>query len=122
MKTENMPRITTDFDDNPRRKRIKAQDLRIFTWNVRTLYRPGAVTQLDKVLSNCKADITALQEMQWTGQGRTNLSSCNVYYSGHASRHEFGCGFAVGKDLRDLVSRFTAVDERLAAIRKIFLH
>ena len=55
--------------------------------------------------------------MQWTGQEQTNLSSCDVYYSGHACRHEFGCGFAVRGDLRKLVSRFTAVDERLAASR-----
>ena len=55
--------------------------------------------------------------MRWTGQGQTNLSSCDIYYSGHSSRHEFGRGFAVTGDLRNLVSRFTAVDERLAAIR-----
>ena len=52
-----------------------------------------------------------------TDQGQRNLSSWDVYYSGHASRHEFGCDFAVRGNLRDLVSRFSAVDERLAAIR-----
>ena len=51
--------------------------------------------------------------MRWTGQGCTKLRSCD----GHASRHKFGCGFAVGESLRHLASRFTAVDERLAAIR-----
>ena len=54
--------------------------------------------------------------MLWTGQGQTNLSSCDVYYSVHASRHKFRCGFVGRGDLRGLVSRFTAVDERLAAI------
>ena len=103
-------------------KRIKAHDLRICTWNVRSRNRPGAVSQLETVLKDYKADITALQEMRRSGQGQTNLSSCDVYYSGNVSRHEFGCGFAVREDLRKLVSRFTAVDERLAAIRKIFLH
>ena len=61
--------------------------------------------------------MTALQEMRWTSQGQTKLSSCDVYHSGHASRHEFGCCFAVTGDLRKIVSRFTAVDESLAAIR-----
>ena len=55
--------------------------------------------------------------MRWTDQGRTNLSSCDVYYSGHASQHEFGCGFVVRENLRDLVSRFTAVDKGLVANR-----
>ena len=96
-------------------ERIKAHDLKICTWNVRSLNKPGAVSQLETGLKDYKADIIALQDMRWTRQGQTNLSSCDVYYSGHASRHEFGCGFAVCGDLRDLVSRFTAVDEHLAA-------
>ena len=88
MKTENVPWITTDFDnDSPPRKRIKAQDLRICTWNVRSLNKPGAVTYLEKAPRKYKTDITALQEMRWTGQGRKNLSSFDVYYSGHASRN-----------------------------------
>ena len=66
--------------------------------------------------NNYNADITALQEMRWTGQGYTKLRSCDIYLRGHASRHEFGRGFAVGKRLRHRVSGFTAVDERLAAI------
>ena len=72
MKTDNMPRITTDFDNDLPRKRIKAHDLRICTWNVRSLNKPAAVTQLEKVLIKYK---TALQEMRWTGQEQTNLSS-----------------------------------------------
>ena len=63
------------------------------------------------------AIITALQEMRCTGRSCSKLSSHNLYHSGHASRHEFGCDFAVRGNLRDLVSRFSAVDERLAAIR-----
>ena len=35
---------------------------------VRSLYRPGA--QLETVLKVYKADITAFQEMRWTGQGQ----------------------------------------------------
>ena len=112
-----MPRIRIDSDDDPPRKRFKDHDLRICTWNVRSLYRPGADTQLENVLSKYKADITALQEVRWTGQGCSKRRSCDIYYSGHVSRHEFGCGFAVGKRLRHLVSRFTPIDERLAAIR-----
>ena len=64
MKTENMQRITTDFDNEPYpplpRKRIKDHDLRICTWNVRSLNKPGAVSQLETVLEVYKADIIAL--------------------------------------------------------------
>ena len=118
MKTVNhKPRTRTDSVDETPRKRFKDYDLRVCTWNVRSLYRPGAATQLDNVLSNYKADITALQEVRWLGQGCLKQKSCDIYFSGHDSRHEFGCGFAVSGRLRHLVSRFNAVDERLAAIR-----
>ena len=64
MKTANMSCTSTDFDDDlPQTyQRPRFENL----WNVRTICRPGAVTQLEKVLSNHNADITALQEMQWT--------------------------------------------------------
>ena len=102
--------------DDPR-KRYKDHDLRICTWNVRTLYRPGATIQLADVLENYKADITAIQEMRWTGHGCTKRKNCDIYYSCHEKRHEFGCGFVVGKRLRHLVSRFNPVSERIATIR-----
>ena len=54
MKTENMPRVTTDFDNDPSRKRIKAHDLRIRTWNVRSLNKLGAISQLKPVLEAYK--------------------------------------------------------------------
>ena len=55
------------------------------TCNVRSLNRQGAISQLETVLKDYKAHITALQEIRWTGQGQPNLRSCDVYYSGHAS-------------------------------------
>ena len=71
------------------RKRIKAHDLRICTWNVRTLYTPDAVAQLENVFSNSKADIIALQEIRGTGQACTNIRSCDV--SAHVTTHINQC-------------------------------
>jgi transposase len=42
---------------------------RIGTWIVLTLYRGGALKQLEKVLQDYKVNITALQEIHWIGQG-----------------------------------------------------
>ena len=59
----------------PPPKKIKAHNLRICSWNVRSLNKLGAISQLETVLEVYKVDIIALQEMRWTGQGQTNLSS-----------------------------------------------
>ena len=42
---------------------------------------------------------------------------CNIHYSCHAEKSEFGCGFVVDQSLRHLVSGFTSVNERVAKIR-----
>ena len=55
--------------------------------------------------------------MRWIGQGCKIRKNCNIYYSCHAEKREFGCGFVVDQSLRHLVLGFTPVNERLAKIR-----
>ena len=50
---------------NTRRK----TDIHIGTWNVRSLYRPGALKMLLDQTMNLKPSIVALQEIRWTGSG-----------------------------------------------------
>ncbi|XP_060665561.1 uncharacterized protein LOC132797804 [Drosophila nasuta] len=108
-------RNRSNVDDHSKRK--KDNDLRVCTWNVRTLYRPGAAQQLADTLNKCRTDITAIQEMRWIGQGCIKKKNCDIYYSCHPERHEFGCGFVVGARLRRRVSHFRPTNERIATIR-----
>ncbi|XP_043065425.1 uncharacterized protein LOC122320881 [Drosophila ficusphila] len=112
---EALERDRFNVDDHGKRK--KDNDLRVCTWNVRTLYRPGAAQQLADTLKKCRADIAAIQEMRWIGQGCIKKKDCDIYYSCHPERHEFGCGFVVGTRLRRRVSHFLPINERLATIR-----
>ena len=98
-------------------KTKKDNDLRICTWNVRTLNGDGALIQLADALRYARADITALQEMRMAGQGCHKSTDCDIYYSGHANKRIYGCGFAVRRRLRHLVSNFAPISERIAAIR-----
>jgi len=100
-----------------RPSRKKDHELRICTWNVRTLYTPGASNLLEKVLMQYRADITAIQEMRWIGSGSLKKRNCDIYYSCHAKHHIFGCGFVIGGKARQNVIGFTPYSERLAAIR-----
>lgn len=43
--------------------------LRIYAWNVCTLYWDDALMQLAEVLEKYKTDITPIQDMQLTGYG-----------------------------------------------------
>ena len=55
--------------------------------------------------------------MRCIGQGCRSQAHCDIYYSCHAERCEFECGFVVGRSLRHLVSNFTPVNEREDKIR-----
>ena len=80
-KTQEFTKITTKVDDHG--KYLKDYDLRIGTWNVRTLQRVGASAQLADTLIKYKTNITAIQKMQWIGQGCKGLAFCDVCYSCH---------------------------------------
>ncbi|XP_042906181.1 craniofacial development protein 2-like [Parasteatoda tepidariorum] len=87
------------------------------TWNVRTLYRGGAVKKLTDVFLEYKLDVLAVQEMRWTGSGVMDKRNCSIYYSCHDRLHQFGTGFIVNKRIRDKVIEFKPVNERICRIR-----
>lgn len=72
-------------------------DLRICTWNLQSL---NTCSKLDlrRILSDYKADITALQETRKIGTSEDKDRSkyqCDIYFSGNPRKREFGVGFAV---------------------------
>ena len=111
------PMKRTPFNDDDQCKRIMEYDLRVCTWNIRTLNRDGASAKLTETLTECGADITAIQKMRWIGQGCKIRQNCNIYYRCHAEKREFSCGFVVDQSPRYLMLGFTAVNERQAKIR-----
>ncbi|XP_055714419.1 uncharacterized protein LOC129808671 [Phlebotomus papatasi] len=98
-------------------KRKTDNDLKVFTWNVRTLYRARAAQQLADVLSKYKADITALQELRWTEEGVLEKGSYDIYYSCHPRHHVLGTGFLVSRRIKPAVIGFASISERLCTLR-----
>ena len=99
------------------RQRQRNNDLRIFSWNVRSLYREEADKQLADTLSQYRADVTALQEMRWTGTGFLEKSHYTIYYSGHPVNHVLGVGFLVSQKMKPAVIGFESISERLCTLR-----
>lgn len=93
-------------------------DLRLATWNVRTLLRPGGLKTLTDVLRACKLGITAVQETRWPGSNLLKSREHTFYYSGKTTGpRQFGTGFVVLGNARDSVIGFDPLDERLCSIR-----
>lgn len=64
------------------------KELNIFTWNVRTLYRTGALRDLTGILSKYNSDVTDIQEIRWPGKGQLENPNYTLYYS--CSENTFG--------------------------------
>lgn len=99
------------------KRRQRLNDLRIFSWNVRSLYRARAAQQLADALAPYKADLTALQEIRWPGNGVLQKKEYDIYYSGHPKHHVLGVGFLVSQKLKPTIIGFNAINERLCTLR-----
>ncbi|OXU30206.1 hypothetical protein TSAR_005540 [Trichomalopsis sarcophagae] len=72
------------------------RDLRVRTWNVRSLYRAGAFKELIKKDDRYDLDLVAIQESRWLDGGV--LASGNfTYLYGAGSGGSLGTGFLVAK-------------------------
>ena len=97
LESNKMPLIRNRKGIHGNRHGHEMDEIKVATWNTRTMWRPGATQDLKKVLEKYGVDITALQEIRWKVKGEIKdrtRHQCDLYYSCHPSKHEFGVGFA----------------------------
>jgi hypothetical protein len=83
--------------------------LRIGTWNVLSLYRPGASNILKQEVEKVWMDLVALQEMRWLGNGTLEKKNCVIFYSCNPVRHVVGVGFYVNSRFLSNILHFVPV-------------
>ena len=44
--------------------------MRIACWHVRTMYAPGKVLEVDRVMEDLKIDVLGMSECRWSGSGK----------------------------------------------------
>ncbi|VVC27148.1 Endonuclease/exonuclease/phosphatase,Reverse transcriptase domain [Cinara cedri] len=94
------------------------QGFRIGTWNVRTLYKAGALGTLVDAIDRYKVNIVALQEMRWQGEGCLPTGNMTLFFGGITSnKHENGVGFLVHNSLIPWIKQFRAINDRICYIR-----
>jgi len=114
----NKPRtlIKDNRNENGNRKTIRI--LRIGTWNIRTLFKPGALKIIIDEITKYNLQIVALQEIRWPDKGSIKHKETTIFYSGCGDeRHEFGVGFVINDRLLHNVNKFEAINKRICFIR-----
>ena len=105
----------TDTHGN-RPKPGQGRDFWIATWNVLSLFRSGALTQLTHELKRYKVTIAALQEIRWKNSDILKTKDYTIFYSGN-NTNTLGTGFAVKKEAVSEVIGFKPKNERMCSIR-----
>ncbi|KAF0703874.1 ribosome biogenesis protein TSR3 isoform X1, partial [Aphis craccivora] len=73
----NMPRIRGAWDNKTGNWK---NGLLFGTWNVRTLFKPGAAQNIVKEIEKYKLKIVALQEIRWDDTGTLDIQETTILY------------------------------------------
>lgn len=82
------------------------------TWNIRTLFKPGAVQCLVEETERYKLGEVALQEIRWNDKGMLDT----IFYGECNKHHQFGTGFTVHINLVPSVKEFKSINPRISML------
>ena len=110
----------TDLRKQPgNKKRImrRKQDWFLASWNVRSLFRAGALKNLTKELDRYNIMIAAIQEIRWRRSEIFDYGNYTICHSASNDRNNFGTGFLIHKKVKNHILNFKSVDERICYLR-----
>jgi len=113
-KPSNGPR---NWIDNGKRLELET-GLKLGTWNIRTLNKPGAFKYVMDSKNSYKLDILALQETRWPDRGNMKKENTTFFYSEtDGGKHENGVGFMVNEKVLHNKKTLIPVDDRICYIK-----
>ena len=90
--------------------------MRFGTWNVRSLYRAGAIKAAARELARYKLDVVGVQEVRWDKGGTERAGDYNFFYGKGNENHQLGTGFFVHHRIVSAVNRVEFVSGRMSYI------
>lgn len=96
--------------------KTRRNNLRIATWNVRTLYKAGKIGNLAQEAENMNLDILGVAETRWTDTGYLNTDNYAFIYSG-GNKHQHGVGLLIKKHLTKHIMGYWTVNERIILMK-----
>jgi hypothetical protein len=97
-------------------------DMRLGTWNVRSLYRAGSLVTLPKELSKFKLDLVGVQ-VRLEGGGTEPALDYTFFYGKGNENHELGTGFlCIRESLQQLRGLNILVTGCHTGCGKLYIH
>ena len=91
--------------------------MQIGTWNVRSLYRTGAVVGIVKEVGRYNLDIVRLQEVRLPGEEKRNYGTYTLFHGKGNVNHAAGTGFLVSNKIKSTVKEVNYISDRLSYLR-----
>jgi hypothetical protein len=104
---------TDSLDKRPKQWNM---DIRLGTWNVRSVYRAGSLVTVSKKLSKYRLDLVRVQKVRWEGGGTEWAGEYTFFYGKRNENHELSTGFFVRKSIISAVKRVEFVTDRMSYI------
>jgi len=94
----------------------RKQNLKIGTWNVRSLFMKGKLQNVIQEAESMHVDIMGICETRWTGVGDVNVNGWRFVYSGGESHHH-GVGLLLHESVGKCVKGFWPVSDRVLVLK-----
>lgn len=111
----NDEKSATGEENANRRLNLTRRNLKMATWNVRSLKKPGKLENTIQEMTRLNIDIMGLSEIKWSDNGTYVKDNATLYYSGNPASqkdHHHGVGILVKKELARYVTNFLPFSER----------
>lgn len=101
-----------------REDKTKLENIRIGTWNVRSMFQPGKMHNVLQEMQRLKVNILGVSEARWPDSGYVSAEKATIYYSGsNDNQHKNGVAVIVSEEVQRTVENFVPISDRVMILQ-----